>query len=196
MALLIGLVLRRTAGVVVPVVVAATTFAPALDAQLTQDEALRMAFGSSEVERRTAFLDEEQLDAARALAGPRSGIERGVVSYYVASDRGAPVGVAYFDAHRVRTLQEVLMIVVDLEGRVERVETVSFREPPEYEAPEGWLAQFLGRPLDDELSLRGDIAPMTGATLTANAVTQAVRRALALHDVIDPFGLPREGSRR
>ena len=88
------------------------------------------------------------------------------------------------------------MIVVDPRGHVERVETVSFREPPEYEAPEGWLAQFLGRPLDDELSLRGDIAPMTGATLTANAVTHAVRRTLALHQIIDPFGAQQESSIR
>lgn len=181
---------------VVAALLAATALATPLGAQLTQEEALRLAFGSAEVERRTAFLDESQLDAARDLAGPRSGIERGVVSYYVASDGGAPVGVAYFDAHRVRTLQEVLMIVVDPRGHVERVETVSFREPPEYEAPEGWLAQFLGRPLDDELSLRGDIAPMTGATLTANAVTYAVRRTLALHQIIDPFDAKQESSTR
>lgn len=187
---------RRLRVVAVTVLVATAAAAPAHAQPLNQDEALRLAFGSADVERRTAFLDEGQLDAARKLAGPRAGIDRGVLSYYVATDGGAPVGVAYFDAHRVRTLQEVLMVVVDTEGRVERVETVSFREPPEYRAPEGWLAQFLGRPLDDELSLRGEVAPMTGATLTANAVTQTVRRVLALHQVIDPFGVPQESSRR
>lgn len=168
-------------------IVAAVFAVPVQSQTLTQDEALRLAFGSADVERRTAFLDEAQLEAARGLAGPRSGIDRGILTYYVATQDGAPVGVAYFDAHRVRTLQEVLMIVVDPLGRVQRVETVSFREPPEYEAPEGWLAQFLGRPLDDELSLRAAIAPMTGATLTANAVTQSVRRILAFHQVLDPF---------
>ena len=140
------------------------------------------------MERRTAYLDESQLEAARALAGPRVEIDQGVLPYYVAKEGTRTVGVAYFDAHRVRTLQEVLMIVVEPGGTVRRVETVSFREPPEYEAPEGWLAQFDGRRLDDALSLRGEIATMTGATLTANAVTQAVRRVLALHDVIAPFG--------
>ncbi|MBT8487575.1 MAG: FMN-binding protein [Gemmatimonadetes bacterium] len=192
MAVLTARVLRGAAAAWV----LAAAFGTPLDAQLTQDQALRLAFGSADVERRTAFLDEGQLDAARELAGPRSEIERGVVSYYVASDAGRPVGVAYFDAHRVRTLQEVLMIVVDPRGRVVRVETVSFREPPEYEAPEGWLAQFRERPLDEALSLRGEIAPMTGATLTANAVTQAVRRTLALHQVIDPVGARQEPSNR
>lgn len=169
-------------------VVAATAPSPALGQALTQDEALALAFGSAEVERRTAYLDEGQLEAARELAGGRVRIDQGILPYYVATDGGSPVGVAYFDAHRVRTLQEVLMIVVDPRGRVVRVETVSFREPQEYEAPEGWLAQFPGRELDDELSLRGAIAPITGATLTANAVTRAVRRVLALHQVIDPLG--------
>ena len=163
---------------------------------MTQDEALTLAFGTAEVERRTAYLDEGQLERAREMAGPRVRIDQGILPYYVATDGDSPVGVAYFDAHRVRTLQEVLMIVVDPGDRVVRVETVSFREPQEYEAPEGWLAQFPGRELDDELSLRGAIAPITGATLTANAVTRAVRRVLALHQVIDPFGSTPEAASR
>lgn len=181
--------MRRVSRVAVTAsVVAAALAAPAGGQTLTQDEALALAFGSADVERRTAFLDEAQLEKARELAGSRVRIEQGVLPYYVATDGGAPIGVAYFDAHRVRTLQEVLMVVVDPEGRVERVETVSFREPPEYRAPDGWVDQFVGRELDDELSLRGEIAPMTGATLTANAVTRAVRRVLALHRVVEPFG--------
>jgi len=114
-------------------------------------------------------------------------VQATVVSYYVATGAAGPVGVAYFDAHRVRTLPEVLMVVVDVGGKVARVETVSFREPPEYRAPEGWLRQFDGHALDDRLSLRGDIPALTGATLTAGAATRATRRALALHAVIDPF---------
>jgi Na+-translocating ferredoxin:NAD+ oxidoreductase RnfG subunit len=98
------------------------------------------------------------------------------------------VAVAYFDAGRVRTLPQVLMIVLDPDARVTRIETVSFREPPEYRAPNGWLQQFFGRALNDELSLKGEIANITGATLTAGAVTRATRRVLALHAIVDPFG--------
>lgn len=168
-------------------VVAAALAAP-VAGQLTQNEALRLAFGgSAQVERRTAYLDDAQLEKARSLAGSRTDVDQGVVTYYVGSEAGRTLGVAYFDAHRVRTLQEVLMVVVGPDDSVLRVETVSFREPPEYEAPGGWLEQFPGRTLGPGLSIRGDIAPMTGATLTANAVTGAVRRVLALHAVIEPF---------
>lgn len=165
------------------------TGAPAGAQILTQDEALSMAFpGADAVERRTAYLDEGQLAQIRELAGPQVDVSSAVVTYYVAVEAGEPTGVAYFDAHIVRTLDEVLMIVVGNDDRIRRIETVSFREPPEYKAPEGWLDLLEGRALTAELSLKGEIPTMTGATLTSMAVTEAARRVLALHRVVDPFG--------
>lgn len=155
--------------------------------QISQEEALALAFPNMTVERRTAYLDDDQLASARRLAGERAEVRSAIVTHYVASRNGAPVGAAYFDAHRVRTLQEVLMVVVRPDGSVDRIETVAFREPPEYRAPDGWLDLFEGRPLSDELSTRGNIPNVTGATLTSNAVTSAVRRVLALHAVVRPF---------
>ena len=167
---------------------------PLFGQTITQDEALALAFPAATLERRTAYLDDAQLTSAATLAGDGVPIESGVISYYVALESGAPVGLAYFDAHRVRTLPEVLMIVVGADDRVRRVETVRFREPPEYRAPDGWLRLFDDRVLDGDLSLRAGIPNMTGATLTSRAVTAAVRRVLALHAVIDPLG--RSGERR
>ncbi len=169
--------------------VAVVTWVSPIPAQtLTQDEALALAFPGAQVERRTAFLDDAQLTRASTLAGPDVDVESAVVTYYVALREAEPAGVAYFDADRVRTLPQVLMIVLGPDARVTRIETVSFREPPQYRAPNGWLQQFLGRPLNVELSLKGEIANITGATLTAGAVTRATRRVLALHTVVDPFG--------
>ena len=155
---------------------------------LTQDEALALAFPGATTERRTAYLGEPELARARTLAGSDVEIDQTVLTYYVARRGDQGVGVAYFDAHRVRTEQEVLMVVVGSDGRVRRVETVSFREPPEYMAPERWLRLFDGRELSPELSVRGDVPNITGATLTSGAVTRAVRRVLALHQVIAPLG--------
>jgi hypothetical protein len=80
------------------------------------------------------------------------------------------------------------MIVVTPEARIERIEILSFKEPPEYLVPDSWLQQIVGRELTDELSMKGSIVNMTGATLTARAITRASRRVLALHRVIDPLG--------
>jgi hypothetical protein len=110
------------------------------------------------------------------------------VTYYVGARDGRPLGAAYFDVHRVRTLPEVLMIVVTPDERIERIEVLKFAEPPEYHATPAWIDQFKGRPLSDDLSLKAAIRNMTGASLTSQAVTRAARRVLALHHVIQPFG--------
>lgn len=172
------------------VVVTAAASAPGARAQtfLTQEEALELAFPAADsVVRRTAFLGDEQLARARAEAGRGVEIPSGIVTHYVAMRGGRPVGVAYFDAHRVRTLPEALMIVVGPDDRIRRVEVLKFSEPPEYVAPAGWLAQFEGKALDRDLSLKGGVINITGATLTSGAVTAAARRVLALHALVRPF---------
>lgn len=158
---------------------------------LTQEEALELAFPApAAVERRTAFLEEADLSAARTLAGSGVDVDQSVVTYYVASRNGEPIGAAYFDVHRVRTLPVVLMVVVTPDERIERVEILKWAEPPEYRAPPGWLRQIHGQALTGELSLKGAIRNMTGATLTSQAITRAARRVLALHRIVRPFGAP------
>lgn len=160
---------------------------------LSQDEALEMAFGDdAEVERRTAFLEPTEVERAGELAGSGVEVEEPLVTHYVARRDGEPVGVAYFDAHPVRTLTEVLMIVVGPGDRVERIEVLRFDEPREYRPPEGWLEEFDGARLSDRSSR--DVPNITGATLTADAVEDAVRRSLALHEVIRPFAADGDGA--
>ncbi len=163
--------------------------APAASAQsfLTQEEALRLAFPTATaIERRTAFLGEREVAAAKRSAGGGVEVRSGMITYYAARRGGTPLGTAYFDAHRVRTLPEVVMIVVSPRSTVDRIEILKFAEPPQYRAPEGWLHQFEGKGLSREVSLRGGIVNMTGASLTAKAITDATRRTLALHQVINP----------
>lgn len=157
-------------------------------ALMTQEEALDAAFPPpTRVERRTAYLGDAELDRARTLAGSEVEIDAAVITYYVGYRGDEPVGVAYFDAHRVRTKAEVVMVVVDPAGRIDRVDVLKFMEPPDYRAPDGWIEQLEGRPLDAALSTSGAIRNLTGATLTARALTEAARRVLALHSVIDPL---------
>lgn len=153
------------------------------------EEALKLAFPGCRVERRTAYLTAEQLKRARELAAVE--VPGALVSYYVATrPDGKPAGTAYLDTHRVRTLPETLMVVVDPADRVARVEVLSFREPVEYLPRGPWYGQFAGRELGPELDLRRGIRPVTGATLTARATTAAVRRVLALHRVISGKAAP------
>lgn len=149
---------------------------------LSVDEALRLAFPSTKVERRNAYLTPEQVRRAAELSGEE--VKSALVTRYEARRDGQLLGTAYFDTHRVRTLPETLMIVVDPQGRVERIEVISFREPEEYLPRGRWYEQFRGKALGPALQLKRDLRPVTGATLTARATTDAVRRVLALHRVL------------
>ncbi len=161
--------------------------------QLNQEESLALAFGkAAAVERHTAYLTDGQLDSARVLAGPGVELRQSVVTFYVARDSTSTLGAAYFDVHKVRTLTEVLMVVVSPENEISHIEVLKFREPPDYRAPKNWLARFAGSALSKDLSLKGKVVTVTGATLTSRAVTNAARRVLALHEVIQPFAT--EGS--
>ena len=151
---------------------------------ITVDEALAAAFPEATVERESLFLTEEQV--AEVLERSGGDEQSGLVSRYLARRDGAVVGYAYLDTHRVRTLPETLLVVVAPDATVRRVEVVTFREPTDYLPPRGWYEQLEGRPLDDELQLKRGIRPITGATLTARATTEAVRRILAVHAVTSP----------
>ena len=148
----------------------------------TTEQALGEAFPGCTVERRTVFLTEDQLGRAAELAGEP--IRSALVHPYRATCGGAHAGTAYFDTHRVRTLPETLMIVVSPDGAVETIEILTFDEPTEYIPPDIWYEQFLERELGPGLELKREIDAVTGATLTAVATTDAVRRVLAIDRVL------------
>lgn len=166
-------------GAPVAVVLFSLTTAPAR-VLLTQTEALAVAFPAPhEVERRTLYLDAAQVGRTAALAG--GPVDGRVFPYYVGRREGRATGYAYFDTHLVRTLPETVMIVVDPDGAIRRIDILSFEEPPEYLPGERWLQQFPGRDLGPGLALNQQIRAVTGATLSSRAITLAARRVLAIH---------------
>jgi hypothetical protein len=153
---------------------------------LTVEEALHLAYPDCTVERRTVYLTEEQRKRAAELAG--LDLDGAVVRPYVAMRGKELAGTAWFDAHRVRTKNAVLMFAVGPDRKVARVELLAFAEPVEYVPRASFYAQFVGRKLDAELDLERGIQGVTGATLTARTATEAARRVLALHEVVFPPG--------
>jgi hypothetical protein len=93
-------------------------------------------------------------------------------------------GVALFDTHVVRTQPETAMVAISPSGAILRVEVVQFREPQEYAAPGRWTHQLVGQALGPGLSLKADVKPLGGASLTAQSLVDASRRALALFQVL------------
>jgi hypothetical protein len=152
---------------------------------LSQKDALALAFPEgTAVERRTAFLTDAQAAAAEIAAGEKIGSR--VWTYYVGTSSSGAAGTAYFESHKVRTMNEAFMVVLNPDASVRFIEILSFAEPEEYLAPKKWLAQFQGKSLDDELMLRRGLRNITGASITSDAMTRGVRRVLAVHQVLNP----------
>jgi Na+-translocating ferredoxin:NAD+ oxidoreductase subunit G len=149
---------------------------------ISRDEALKLVFPDAEIRQSMIFLTKDEQDAASKLAGVA--IESGLVARYDAMKDQKPVGRAYLDTHVVRTKKESLLIVLNEDGKIWRIEVVAFQEPPEYLPNEKWYEQFQGKALDPDLRLKKEIHPVTGATLTAQASTDASRRVLAIDQIL------------
>jgi hypothetical protein len=148
-----------------------------------RDEALRLAFpDASRIEYRNFFLTAEQRAAIEKRA--KAKLESDLLTVYVGHIEDRVTGYAFIDTHVVRTLPETFLIVLDLEGRVSATHILAFYEPTEYMPGDRWLKQFEHRRDPGEIRIGRAIAGITGSTLTAHAVAGAVRRALAIHEIL------------
>lgn len=148
-----------------------------------KEEALRAAFPEADViDKQTFFLTDDQQKQVETLA--RTRLDSKLVTLYIGRRGQKPLGYAMIDVHNVRTLPEAAMVVLSPEGRVASTLILAFYEPLEYLPNERWLKQFDQAGLAPDLRVGGRIVGITGATLTARAMTGSVRKVLALYQVL------------
>jgi hypothetical protein len=150
--------------------------------QISREQALAAVYPGAEIRAERIFLADAQLKQAREAAG--MDVTSGLIARYLAVRSGTVVGRAYVDTHVVRTKRESLLICLDPAGKVKRIEVTAFLEPPEYQAPRAWYDQYYGKSLDNDLRLHRAIRPIAGASLTAQATADAVRRVMAIDRVL------------
>ena len=141
---------------------------------ITRAEALALAYPDARVTRDRIILTSEQMVAVAARA--RVGMQGRIFPRYVARRDGAVVGRAYIDTHIAKTERQSLLISLEPDGRVRRVDVTVFFER---------LRQFDGQVLHEELAVRRGIRPIAGASFTGRAIGNAVRRVLALDQVLE-----------
>lgn len=149
----------------------------------SREEALALAFPEAErVETRTFTLSEEQAKRVTALAS--APLESKQTTVYLGYKGEQVLGYAFLSTRTVRTLPGTFLIVLSPAGIVQRVQILAFHEPEDYLPPERWLRQFEQQSLGPDLQLHRNIHGIAGATLSSQAVTNAVRQALALFQVL------------
>lgn len=155
----------------------------ALASQLSREEVLRSVYPEGSFQAQRVFLTNSEKERAEELSGQR--VRSALIARFLITDaENQSLGRAYVDTHTVRTKKESLLICLDRQGEVIRIEVTAFLEPPEYQAPAQWYAQYEGFDFDDEPRMHQEIQPLAGATLTAQAANEAVRRVLAIDQVL------------
>jgi hypothetical protein len=149
---------------------------------LTEKQALERVFPGASYDRKVLYLTEEQVDRIQKEA--RSRLPSAIVTLIEARSNGEVVGRAYLDTHTVRTMPETLLAAVSPDGRLKAALVLQFAEPPDYLPREKWLTTFEGKKLDDDLWPGRGVYRVTGATLTVQALTEGVRRSLAIDRIV------------
>lgn len=151
----------------------------------TRQAALVRVFGpTAHCEPRTVYLTPTELEATRKLA--RARVESPRFTAWVATQGDTLLGVAFLDVAVVRTMPATWFIAIDPQGRLLAVDVLAFQEPEDYLPSRRWLDRLLGRTLSPKLRPGADVDGISGATLSARAVTDAARRCLALATRVVP----------
>jgi hypothetical protein len=162
--------------------------APAAALESREEAALRGLFPEAEsFEARDLVLGDALVDRIEKLA--RAKVRERLVTFYTVRKGGAVAGYAAIQSHVVRTKRETLALAFEPDGRIRRIQVLSFLEPKEYEPPERWLAQFAGKGPADRLAVGVDVTPIAGATLSARGVAEESR--WLLHALREAAGVGR-----
>lgn len=149
----------------------------------SQSQALADAFpDATRIERRTLLVRASDAEKIEALTGQE--VDAKVVVIHVAYQGEQVLGYAEIAVHTVRTQPEAILIVLSPDGRVRSVRVIAFHEPLDYLPTERWYAQFVGKGKGDGLRVGREIHGVVGATLSAQAAADGVRRMLAYWEVL------------
>ena len=148
-------------------------------ALMTKDAAFTLAFPNADrIETINLFLTEAEMEQVKTRSGVL--LDSPLYTFYVGKKGDESLGYAAIEAATVRTLPETVMVVLNPDGTVRFTEILAFFEPSEYMPAKRWLDQFKGVELSSALRVGGEINGISGATLSAQAMTRQVRKTAAL----------------
>ncbi len=145
----------------------------------TAEAVMSSAYPRARMERRVLTWSAADQQVLSRLAEARC--ESRLITAHLAWRGDSLLGAGYVEQRIVRTMPGVFLVIVAPDTSVARIEILAFHEPTDYRPPARWLGLFAHRRLDPELSLKRSIRNISGASLSARAVTESARLALAIH---------------
>lgn len=148
----------------------------------SKNEAMELAFGKgAQIEPLSLFPDEGQI--AQIQQAAKMKLESGMFTFYVGKDKGKVLGYMAIESITVRTKPETLMILLDAEGELQKVVTLAFHEPQEYQPPERWFEKLYKRPFAD-MDFNKGIDGISGATLSTHAAVNSIRKVMSIYQLM------------
>ncbi|MDD5717228.1 MAG: FMN-binding protein [Sulfuricurvum sp.] len=141
-------------------------------------------FGAKSVEQQNIILSEVQLQ--QLIKTAQQPIDSKLYRIYIAKNGSQSIGYGVLMSKKVRTKTAVTLYLIGSDGKIKSIEIVAFNEPIEYLPSKTWLDGFDNKSSANTLKLNQDIPTTTGATLSARAITDGARTALALLEIVKP----------
>lgn len=141
-------------------------------------------FASKSVETQNIILNDTQLQ--QLTKSSQQPIDSKLYRIYVAKNGDKTAGYGVLMNKKVRTKTAVALYLIGMDSKIKSIEIVAFNEPMEYLPTATWLNVFDQKSSANTLKLNQDIPTTTGATLSARAITDGARAALALLTIIKP----------
>jgi thiamine biosynthesis lipoprotein len=151
---------------------------------LSREEALKGLMPAAEqVREETVTLTDAQRERLYALLGSR--IRDRAVTFWIGLQGDRPASYATVLDVIGKEQPITFMVAVSPEGAVQAVEVLAYRESQGSEIrSKRFMRQFTGKTLAAPLKLGRDIDSISGASLSSRSTAYAVKKALALVDVV------------
>jgi Na+-translocating ferredoxin:NAD+ oxidoreductase RnfG subunit len=102
------------------------------------------------------------------------------IRFYVVKNDSKLVGYGVLVTQRVRTKKASILYMISKEAKIKSIEIIQFQEPSEYKPNKNWKDIFTGKSKENDLFVGKGIPSISGATMSARAVSDASRLALSI----------------
>ena len=159
---------------------------------LREPDAARASFGDGvRFERSTLELSAAELSDLSRRIGRKVDVAR-YPYLAVTSGSGQLLGWVFVLDVVGQSLPITFAVAVKTDGRVQDVQVMVYREPHGSEIRERrFRAQFAGKSADQPLLVGKDIDAITGATISSHSAAYAVRKGLAVAELLRRRGAPK-----
>ena len=144
--------------------------------------ALDLHFPNHEVKKKTIFLTDKSKDALELAS--KSKFKKKIYTIYEAKLKGKPNKFAIMETHILRSRTQTIFVVFNNKGMILSTEVLAFYEPDEYVMSKKWFNQFKGKGKKEKLLPGYDIIKVSGATISYNETSAAIRRMIALYNYV------------